>query len=279
MPARIIVMAKKNILSIGVAFIIMFIGFYILTFQKEANENSGTSDYVLTTTAQRDNYTNLKYQKQGYFGIKVSPLVSKKLNSNNYYQMDLIKHYNENNDINEKDINVSKQGICWAAAMTSLVRYYGCNTSEYDISKRVLDTARKGKYWYPNTDGVYDSEEDDILDAVFDSYGGKYKKYNANSDTFGLYNTVKKEVNAGRVSLLSVKDHTMTACGYEMYIVNYKYKNWLGRIKNKTASENYVVVNDTWANNKIRQYSYYPVDQISTSLFDRMNFTVTKVIK
>lgn len=69
MPARIIDMAKKNFLSIGVAFIIMFIGFYILTFQKEANENSGTADYVLTTTAQRDNYTKLKYQKQGFFGI------------------------------------------------------------------------------------------------------------------------------------------------------------------------------------------------------------------
>ena len=277
-------MFKKYLLSICVASILLFIGLYVFVFQNQAvYDNEGTSAYILDEY-ERDNYTKNTYQKQGFYNIEINTPTVKKLKSNNYNQNDLIKYYNKNNQ-NGADIIKSKEGgICWAAAMTSLLDYYGCESDTKNlnnraeiISKKVLDIAKKEGYWYPNTNGVSDSEEDDILDDVFASYGGKYKKYDANSDTFDLYKTIKKEVNAGRVSLLSIIKHTMAACGYEEYAVTYKYKNWLGTTKKGKATSKYVVVNS--AEDNYLPYHYYPENQILTGISDRWDFTVTKIIK
>lgn len=44
-----------------------------------------------------------------------------------------------------------------------------------------------------------------------------------------------------------------------------------------TKKEQFVIVNDTWSNT--RQYSYFPEDEIGTSLFSRWDFGITKVKK
>lgn len=275
-------MFKKYLLSICVASILLFIGLYVFVFQNQAvYDDEGTSAYILDEE-QRDIYTKKTYQNQGFYNIKIKTSKVKKLNSNNYNQEDLIKYYNKNNQ-DGADINKG-EGICWAVAMTSLLDYYGCESDIKDINKRseiiskkVLDIAKKEGYWYPNTNGVSDSEEDDILDDVFASYGGKYKKYDANSDTFNLYKTIRKEVNAGRVSILSIIEHAMAACGYEEYAVTYKYRNWIGWPRDGKATSKYVVVNS--AKDNYLPYHYYPEDQILTGIFDRWDFTVTKIIK
>lgn len=279
-------MVKKYVLTICVAFVLLFIGLYGFVFQTQVGYNEeGTASYILTQQ-QRDHYTKSKYEKQGFFSIDVDLYTwnQKILKSNNHNQSDLKTNYNKNNEPSEKDIE-AKEGICWATAMTSLLEYYGCgpNTNNVNekaraISKKVLDIAKKGKYWSPGSNGVYDSELDDILDDVFASYGGKYKKYDANNDTFSLYKTIKKEINSGRVCLLSIIRHSMNACGYEEYTVEYKYKNWLGKTKIKNTREKYVVVNS--AQNDYTPYFYYPEDQIlSRGIWDLANFTVVKIIK
>lgn len=279
-------MVKKYVLTICVAFVLLFIGLYGFVFQTQVGYNDeGTASYILTRQ-QRDRYTKSKYEKQGFFSIDVDldTRNQKILKSNNHSQSDLRKYYNKNNEPSEKDIE-AKDGICWATAMTSLLEYYGCgpNTNNINkkaraISKKVLDIAKKGKYWSPGSNAVYDSELDDILDDVFASYGGKYEKYDANNDTFSLYKTIKKEINSERVCLLSIIGHAMNACGYEEYTVEYKYTNWLGKTKIKNTREKYVVVNS--AQDDCTPYFYYPEDQIlSRGIRDLMNFTVTKIIK
>ena len=232
------------------------------------------TDFVYTDKNALETY--IKNQYKEYSNVTLSENSGKKLNSKNYSNQDFILYYNSTND---KGVLIGDEGLCWAVSMTSLLEYYGCGKSAYEISSNVLDIAIEKKYWYPDKNDVYDTEVDDLLDDIFDSYGGKYKNYDVNNDTFDLYNTIKKEVNSNRVSLLLIPEHAMVACGYQPYTVKYKYKTWYGSTKSKSVTENVVVVNDTWANNSKRQYSYYPEDKILTGIFDRLYFTVTKIIK
>lgn len=69
----------------------------------------------------------------------------------------------------------------------------------------------------------------------------------------------------------------MTGCGYVTYDVRYFVNNGFGVPTVMTKKEQFVIVNDTWSNT--RQYSYFPEDEIGTSLFSRWDFGNIKVKK
>lgn len=267
-------MIKKYVLSICIAFALLFVGLYGFVFQNEIlvrKESQGTVAFILQDENRVENYIDIKYKK--YSNLNYKKTKEKVLDCKNYTQKNLKNKYNNSQD---RLVDIPKtEGICWAAAMTSLLEYYGCDSSAPRISKKVLNMAVKEKYWYPQTNGIYDTELDDLLYDVFYSYGGKYKNYDTNNDTFDLYKTIKSEVNNGRVSLFSIYKHAMTSCGYVTYDVKYKYETWYGSKKDKTVTEGFVIVNDNDSDNK--QYTYYPEDQILTGIIDRLNFTVTKI--
>lgn len=122
--------------------------------------------------------------------------------------------------------------------------------------------------YYSVDDGTEQTKLDSLVTGSFSLYGSSNK---GNNDYFNLYSTICSKVDSGVPVLFSIVGHTMVACGYVTYTTTYTTSS--GKVQ--TATDNFVIVNDGWSNT--RQYSYFPEASISTNIFTRWDFCITKV--
>lgn len=226
----------------------------------------GTSKSVVNNakTALKTEYS----KKSGVSGVSVSGTETKQ-NSQNYDQSVLRKYYNNNNGT-AKDLT---DGICWCAATTSLLKFFKVSKGKDELAKSLIEQALS-KGWISATDtGMSAWDHDDLVTFGFTNNSIKKE---GNLDFYGIYDTLKSEVDNGRVVLFMVEDHTMTGCGYVQYTVNYTKTNSKGKKTSESDKVDYVIVNDTWSDS--RQYSYFPEDEIGTNIFTRWGFGIVKVL-
>lgn len=240
--------------GITVLILLLVIGCCAMIPQRAASEGSSSS--VLKSKAAVENYLKNLYSSKK--SVTIIAGTEKKLECNNHKQSDIKKYYNENNG-SADDIPADCEGICWASAITSLLEFYGCEGEVNKIAYDVLTVAKSNKYWSTDNTGLGMMDTDDLVTKMFNSYDIDKK----GSNTYiNIYSTLKTEVNSGRVSIFKITNHIMAGCGYVPYSVKYEQTNIFNVVEKKLEKQNFVICNDTWANNDVRQYSYFPEREI-----------------
>lgn len=240
----------------------MAVVFVIMLPQQEVYDSSGTSSDVLTSTASVKQYLRDKYGDDA----TIVAGEETKINTSNYCQTYLNSYY-------KTTTGTAVEGTCSEVAATSLIEFYSdldgftTNSSFEDTFVDIVNIALAEGY-YEVGEGTSQTELDNLLEDSFEYYGSSN---GADNDYFNLYKTICSKVNSGVPVLFSIIGHTMVACGYVTYTTTYtSSKN-----KETTATDNFIIVNDGWSNS--RQYSYFPEDSISTNIFTRWEFCITKV--
>lgn len=271
-------MGRKEFINFffGVIFSVLICWVSLIGVYSFKDSKKGTSADVKTTKEKVVRYLKNEYSK--YSNVTVSSGTETKVNCNNHNQTTLRNYFNNNNGT-RTDIS---DGICWASATTSLLEFNkATKKSASRICFDVIDVAEKNLYVLYDSngealsgDGFTQDEQDDLLTKMFEKYSVKKK---GNNDYFDIYDTLVDEIDNGRAVIFSIDGHTMTGSGYVTYTVKYSKKNIFGKTVSKREKKRFVIVNDTWAENLDRQYSYFPEDSIGTSITNRWNFGITKV--
>lgn len=236
----------------------------------QPDKKNGTADSVFTSKQAVISYLKEVYSDEA--NVTVTSGNEKKLDCDNHNQSTMKTYYNDNTTLSKIS---SSEGICWAAATTSILEFYGATSSSNVISFNTLRIARNNGYWSPSSKGLTFDEQDNLLDKMFTYYD--IDKV-SNNDYYDIYDTLTEEIDDGRAVVFTIVGHTMSGCGYVPYTVKYSYKNWLGFTVTETETENFVIVNDTWAENRTRQYSYFPEREIGTNIINRWDFGISKML-
>ncbi len=242
----------------------------------------GTSDSVIQDSKLISSYIENVYGRKF---VSSTLSAEKKLNSLNYSQSDIREYYNRIKDDKAKPIS-SLEGICWASTITSITKFNGVTTHYKSVGKKAIDFALTLSSYIPEgetkkkgrtvLDGKGNGIDTSDVKFILPNMMLAYKKgdYTANNDYYDIYKTLKDEIQNGRATAFYIIGHAMTGCGYREYTVTYK-KAITG--KKATEKQKFVIVNDTWDNN--RQYSYFPEREIGTNILTRWNFGITKFKK
>lgn len=278
---------RKILLSIGLfvmsflfSFTINFILFetgYVAAKDDTLKDFGGDSSYVFFNDSQVEEY--IRSQFSGKADLTISRYGSDvKLNTKNFSQSYLNSYYKQLTGI---DVD----GSCSIVAIMSVIEYYDRVKNQIDIGTPedafvvIMKIAIENKWTdsHKKDGGTSDTKRDNIMTASFKYYGSKNE---GNNDYFDLYDKIKSEVGSNRPSVFSIIGHSMVAAGYRRYKVQYTNTSgalWWKKTVTKTEYVDFVIVNDGWSN--IRQYSYFPVDKISTNIIYRWDFNITKVIE
>lgn len=209
---------------------------------------------------------DLKKEYSEYSNVSIYRNCVTLLDSKNYDQAYIRDYYNSKHPSRK-----TESGICWAAAHTGVVKYYGVKDSYKDVGNSIMEIAYNNKLW-DGKNGFDFSNSATLLTKSFAKYNVNKK---GNIDRYDIYDELVSEVNAGRVCIFKLKEHETVGCGHTTFVIKYTKKNLLGKKVNKQDEKEYVVLNDTWSNT--HQYSYFPEDEIETGLTTRKNFGITKV--
>ncbi len=271
-------MKRKEVINffVGVMMSVLICFSALLGVYCFSEQKTGTAADVITEKNDIERKIAKAYSK--YSNVTVSAGSETKVNCNNHNQTKLREYFNKHNG-DRTDI---AEGICWASATTSLLEFYKASKKSSNvICFDVIDMAERNSYVVYGTDGkvFYDDgfthdNQDNLITKMFKKYSMDKK---GNNDYYNIYKTLTKEIDSGRAVIFSIKGHTMTGSGYVTYKVKYFKKNLLGKKVSVTEELNYVIVNDTWAENRDRQYSYFPENKIGTGISTRWNFGITKV--
>lgn len=237
-----------------------------LSASAKADASSGDSSSVLTSETYVKKYLREKYDDDD---AVITAGTKKVLNTQNYSQTQLNTYY-------KNATGTAVSGTCSEVATTSLIEFYKelesftTNSSYKDTFVDILTMALE-KGYYAVGEGTTQTKLDSLVTQSFALYGSSHK---GNNDYTYLYSTIcDKVADEGVPVLFSIVNHTMVGCGYITYTTTYTTSSG----KTKTATDNFVIVNDGWANTSTRQYSYFPEDEISTNVFTRWEFCITKV--
>jgi len=251
---------KKTVIFCMVLVISIWISQNDLKMQSDAKtdyyDDPAYSNWVMPNTSCVSQYLNSLYSNYSkYSSISITSCGEVKLNSNNHNQESFINYWNFNNRF--QTINSGK-GICWAVTTASILEYYDMNRNphmvpttsalcNYIISKSPLSISDIN-----NDKGMTAADWVKLMNNMFSKYTINYK---CNSDGKGFFNTIVGEINASRVCKYQSRDHDMVVCGYVIYKIDFTDSKGI----RKTEYQDFIIVNDTWAENNKRQYSYYAV--------------------
>ncbi|MDO4318382.1 MAG: hypothetical protein Q4C48_09280 [Lachnospiraceae bacterium] len=254
-----------------IAVIISSLAIYLFAMYALVDpKDEGTANSVQRNQESVKAYLENMYKKKSI--ISISAGQEHKLNSPNYDQTVIKDYYNFMKSQNK----IPKEtGVCWAAAQASVLKFNGVTGTGKEIGYRVLDRANFLSYW--DGEGSFDfAKADSLLTTMFSCY---HKNKKGNNDRYDIYDTLCDEIDNGRVCIFKIVNHEMTGCGYVTYTIRYSQKNVWGKTVKKTEKQDFVIVNDTWSDNSLRQYSYFPECEIGTNVFSRWDFGITKVRK
>lgn len=205
--------------------------------------------------------------------IKVSAGYPVALASNNIDQDRIKMAYNESG-VKTKLKTGPGTGICWSSAITSFLEYNSGKTyNGIQLGTVVVRTAVDRRY-VPATGGGLNMGPIRGLTTEMLHYVGISGKQ-GNTDFYDIWDTMQSEFNQNRVVMFGIPNHVMCACGVE-----YARTSWIdSKGKTVTRTDEFVVVNDTWADSSVRRYSFYPVEQIGTNIINRLDYGIVKLIK
>ena len=261
----------KNCIISVIATVLLCITVSCLFGVNVQTKKCGTSRSVQQNDKEVKEYLKNKYKKKNNVVVTFGSL--KKLDSKNFNQTKIKNYYNKSVSKSKKITSSSSEGVCWSAAMTSLLKYNGVKESGSKVGSKAISKAMDKKWIKYDDTGLWFSRHDALLNLLLKEYSIKNLK--ANNDRNMIFKTLKKEINDKRVVLFSVKDHTMCGCGYATYHVRYKKMGLFGVTKIVNKIEDFVIVNDTWSDN--HQYSFYPECEIRTNPFGKWEFGITKL--
>lgn len=248
----------------GILAIMLIFSLCSFTFEVGTSYDTGDSDDVLTSTYYVEQYLKDKY---GDSSAKITAGTPVVLNTQNYSQTTLNNYY-------KTETGTAVSGTCSEVAATSLIEFYKgvdnftTNADHRDTFVDILDMALD-KGYYSVEDGTAQNKLDSLVTKSFGLYGSSNK---GNNDYFNIYKTLCEKVRDDDVPVLfSIIGHTMVGCGYVTYTTTYTTSSGA----TKTATDNFIIVNDGWSNT--RQYSYFPEELVSTNIFNRWDFCITKV--
>ncbi|MBR5348081.1 MAG: hypothetical protein IK125_02490 [Lachnospiraceae bacterium] len=285
---------KSEYLAYFVLSALMLLLVPFIMANNEPNKKNGGSEYVLYSRdgwsldkshgephETTDEFGNVyprsivRYLERKYAGedvkkgtLKVSAGYPIALSSNNFDQARIKAAYNSN-----AAKAITKSGICWSSAITSMLEYNSGRTlNGVQFGKVVVNTAVEKKYVSPPNGGMKMGNICKLVTAMMPKIGLTTKK--GNEDYYDIWESMLSEFNYNRVCLLGIPDHIMCACGSEFARTSWK------TLKGKTVTktDEFVVVNDTWEDSSYRRYSFYPVEMIATGLFSRYEFGIIKMI-
>lgn len=254
---------KGGFLLVSDFAIAIILSMALLGIWDEASE--GTASDVLTSTDAVEEYLTEEYAD--YDDVTISAGAETKIDTKNYSQSKLNSYY-------KSVTGDTVSGTCSEVATLSLIEFYSeleeffTNSSYQDTFVDILTIALNEGY-YTVDDGTQQTKLDSLVTDSFSFYGSSNE---GNNDYFNLYSTICEKVDEGVPVLFDITGHTMVACGYVTYTTTYTKSNG----KTKTVTDDFVIVNDGWSND--RQYSYFPEALISTNIFTRWEFCITKVV-
>ena len=264
---------KKEFRCILASIVFAILGgiMFIMVDKREEGATGAQSNYTdyVFTYSQAKAYVTEKCRDNGITTqIDISTGHGRITNSNNYNQDVLLKKLNDSGVLGYQ-VN-AKNGICWAAATVSVFEALGASTSPYTkptpdhMFCTTVKTAYDNHYISNATInyGLHSKYQSKLLTNLFPQYrltNCSCKKDYKNQTE--IYNKISECVDSGSVTLFTIPGHMMCGCGYDNFIAKYNITAG-GRVITQNSYNYFVVVNDTWANNANRQYSYYPKDKI-----------------
>ncbi len=205
--------------------------------------------------------------------IKVSAGYPVALASNNIDQERIKKAYNESG-VKTKFKTGPGTGICWSSAITSFLEYNsGKAYNGIQLGTVVIRTAVDRGYVSATGGGLGMGPISGLTTEMLRYVGISGKQ--GNTDYYDIWDTMQSEFNQNRVVMFGIPNHVMCACGVE-----YARTSWIdSKGKTVTKTDEFVVVNDTWADSSHRRYSFYPVEKIGTNIISRWDYGIIKLIK
>lgn len=234
------------------------------TASKENEVQASAEETLLYSSAEAMSYA--KKQFSGYSNVQGKSLSRRVLyKSNNYKQENIRTQYNFRFLPGMGGVYIpSNLGICWSSANATVMNFYGAKADPIEMGVKCIEAAIYAD-WFHGNDGLNNNEAMMMYNhmaAYYKILGNMgFAQLNKANKKDEMYEVVVKAVNAGDVCSFSVPSHVMTACGYAYCDISYTKKVLFVK-KNKTEKVRFIVVNDTWENNKVRQFSYYPIDAI-----------------
>ncbi len=250
------------------AVLILSAAFCFSTYLSSIVKGESTaSEYVLQTNEAVTDYLDNKY----YEVDSVTKQSCVKLDVPNYSQSTLNASF-------LKSTGTTVSGTCSEVAVTSLIEYYATlegfttHDSYEDTFADIMQLAMDKGYWKEDV-GTYQTKLDSLVTDAFALYGVSHK---GNNDYYNLYKTICSSVDSGVPVLFNIPDHTMVACGYVSLSVSYYKKS--SSTSTTATEEDFVLCCEGWAKTNKLEYSLFPTDEISTNVFTRWEYCITKVI-
>lgn len=272
MKKRKVVSKRERRCIIGSVLFVIVGGIMLISSQnphRGATSAQGKyTKYVFNENAATE-YVKQKCRDNGITGeIDVKKGNGRINYSRNYDQGKLLANLNKSGRLGSTVD--AKNGICWAAATVSILEALGASTSPYtkptadDLFFMTVKTAYENAYITPSTInlGLHSKYQSLLLTKLFPKYRltNYYCKANYKKQS-EIYDMVSACVNRGSVTMFTIPEHMMCGCGYDNFIAQYKIKAGTQELT-QSAYNYFVVVNDTWTDNSINQYSYYPREKI-----------------
>ncbi len=257
----------RNALAFLLGILVSFVTFQTIIAFK-GKEDAGLSG-VLTREYMLPEYLRQVYSNKQKKGLKIELTRNVTLtNLHNYEQGALKKWYNANNTTGFK---LDDRGICWAAAQTSVIKFYGVMARPEILCRDIINKAVAMGY-YDEYKGFDVETAPLVMEAIFNKYSIKKE---AELERYDIYAKLEKEADKGRAVLFKITGHEMGGGGYRRYKIT-----WNGNSKGEV--QKFVVCTDTWSNDyrdgQYLQFSWYPEREIGTGLFSRWNFGIVRVV-